>query len=92
MEKSLLVKIAKDVTSCEELQKRENEITQAVKTTVENQLMPLGGDIQSLINKVVNAFAVSLNEEIGIRNDESMKMLERIRLNSEKTIKKRKHD
>lgn len=91
MEKSeLIIEIAKGIKSFEELQKRENEIVSAVKTTVENHLLQIGVDSQLLTNNVVNAFAFSLKNEIGIMNSESIKLLERVRLVSVRTIQREK--
>jgi len=90
MQKSELLKIATDVSSSEQLKKMEPQIIKAVTATVELELMPLGGDSQSLVNKCVNAFAVTLRDEIGIRDAESMKMLERVRIVSERTIQREK--
>lgn len=90
MEKNELLKIARGVENAEQLKKMESKIVQAVKTAVELELLPLGGDTQSLVNKCVNAFAGALNDEIGIRDAESIKVLERVRIVSERTIQRDK--
>lgn len=90
MNKNELLKIASSVENAEQLQEMEPKIIQAVKTAVELELLPLGGNTQDLVNKCVNAFAVTLKDEIGIRDAESMKMLERVRIVSERTIQRDK--
>jgi hypothetical protein len=90
MTKKELKTIADSVQSAEQLRELEPQITKAVQTAVELELLPLGGNTQDLVNKCVNAFAKSLREEIGIRDAESMKMLERVRVVSERTIQRDK--
>ena len=94
MDKKELFQIATSVKTAEQLKECEQQIIKAVTATVESELMPLQWlghtDVQSLVNKCVNAFAVTLRDEIGIRDAESMKILERVRIVSERTIQRDK--
>tara|TARA_R110002020_G_C16259049_1_gene770343 strand:- start:1442 stop:1750 length:309 start_codon:yes stop_codon:yes gene_type:complete len=94
MEKIELLKIAEEITGIDDLKRNEARLVGAVLELVKQEVNPKfrasmkRDDVQNLINKCVNSFAATLREEIGLMDNEAVKILERVRLMSETTARR----
>lgn len=92
MKKNELLEIAEKIKSTEDLLENEERLVGAVRAVVVSQLGHNSSEKkQDLINKCVNSFAATLREEIGLMDSESCKLLERVRLVTEATVKRDKN-
>ena len=93
MEKNEIMALAGQIKTVEDLKKNENRLVDAVKQFVSREIGPTHErpeDVQNLINKCINSFAATLRDEIGLMDTDSAKLLERVRLMSERTKPRKK--
>ena len=93
MKSSELFELAQKINSIEGLIKAEPRIVSGITSFIEDEIsmFRLPEDKRKdLINKVVNSFAATLRDEIGLMNSESCKILERIRIVRDTTVRSNK--
>lgn len=88
MERNELIELSQQIKDLESLKKHEKQLTDAVRNYAADKSQVVSTDAQSIINKAVNSFAVTLSEEIGGFNDEMVKILERVRIVSDRTVQR----
>ena len=94
MEKKDLLEIVHKIDTVDKLKKYEDKLVDGVRHHIAQELKRFGDSIdsQDITNKCVNAIAATLRTEIGLMDAEGAKVLERIRLVSDRTVQRDKKE